>query len=196
MDKGTKILLAWFGGMIISLVAGVWVVSRQKQGKKVVPTIINKIERKNLVENMQMSKNGIDFLKRQEGLRTTAYQDTAGVWTIGYGHTEGVSKGMNITEKQAEDYLKNDLQTREKAVRKALLDRNIDTIQPHVFDMMVSHRYNTGNNESPVIHYAEWGNTDTLWDWWNTHYITAKGEQVKGLVNRRNAEVEILKKGY
>lgn len=37
-------------------------------------------------------------LEHDEGLRTKAYQDTAGVWTICSGETQGVYKGMEVTE--------------------------------------------------------------------------------------------------
>src|SRR5690242_4450329 len=51
---------------------------------------------------MRTSKQGIEFIKRHEGLRLTAYDDGGGVFTIGYGSTRGVRKGMVITEGQAE----------------------------------------------------------------------------------------------
>lgn len=44
-------------------------------------------------------------LKIDEGCRLNAYQDTVGVWTIGYGHTGGVKKGDKITQKDADDLL-------------------------------------------------------------------------------------------
>lgn len=36
---------------------------------------------------MNMSKQGIDFLIREEGERLCAYRDIVGIWTIGVGHT-------------------------------------------------------------------------------------------------------------
>jgi lysozyme len=45
-------------------------------------------------------------LRRHEGCRLTAYKDTVGVWTIGYGHTKGVFPGMTITQEQAEEWLR------------------------------------------------------------------------------------------
>ena len=33
---------------------------------------------------------GLALVRAYEGLRLEAYQDGAGIWTIGYGHTEGV----------------------------------------------------------------------------------------------------------
>lgn len=45
-------------------------------------------------------------LKRDEGLRLTAYQDTVGVWTVGYGQTgPHVKRGTVWTREQAEDAL-------------------------------------------------------------------------------------------
>ena len=62
-----------------------------------------------------MSDQGIALLKRFEGLRLNAYQDSGGVWTIGYGHTSAagglpVNRGLNITYEQAEQLLKDDLE--------------------------------------------------------------------------------------
>jgi len=50
----------------------------------------------------------IDDLKRDEGLRLEAYQDTRGVWTIGYGHTPAV-EGAGWTPEAAAIQLQADL---------------------------------------------------------------------------------------
>ena len=53
-----------------------------------------------------------DFVKKVaefEGLRTLAYKCPGGVWTIGYGHTEGVKPGQRCTRRQAEAWLREDL---------------------------------------------------------------------------------------
>lgn len=49
------------------------------------------------------------FVKEWEGLELKAYKCTASTWTIGYGHTHGVKRGMTITKAQAEKFLKDDL---------------------------------------------------------------------------------------
>ena len=49
------------------------------------------------------------LIKQFEGLRLEAYRCPAGIWTIGYGHTAGVSEGMKITEVEAERLLLEDL---------------------------------------------------------------------------------------
>jgi lysozyme len=58
-----------------------------------------------------INKAGLDLIKLSEGLRLKAYQDTGGVWTIGYGTTTaagvGVTPyaGLRITEAEADYYL-------------------------------------------------------------------------------------------
>ena len=47
--------------------------------------------------NRKIGQAGLNLIKQFEGCRLTAYQCSAGVWTIGYGHTAGVYKGMKST---------------------------------------------------------------------------------------------------
>jgi lysozyme len=54
-----------------------------------------------------------ELIAKWEGLRLTAYKDTLGLWTIGYGHLlQPQSKdwtGYTITIEQADDYLASDM---------------------------------------------------------------------------------------
>ena len=59
---------------------------------------------------MKISKEGIALIKKFEGIELQAYQDSVGVWTIGYGHTKGVKEGDNISLKQAEAMLEEELE--------------------------------------------------------------------------------------
>lgn len=54
---------------------------------------------------------GVDLVKSEEGLRLIAYRCPAGVWTYGYGHTQGVREGMTLTQAEAEQLLMQDLET-------------------------------------------------------------------------------------
>ena len=53
-------------------------------------------------------KNACEFIAKFEGCKLESYQDSAKVWTIGYGHTKDVYQGMKITQEQAELFLEND----------------------------------------------------------------------------------------
>ena len=72
---------------------------------------------------MNMSQAGIDaLLKKFEGCKLKAYRCPANVCTIGYGHTSAagtptVIDGMTITQKQADDILRQDLVKYETAVQ-------------------------------------------------------------------------------
>lgn len=50
-----------------------------------------------------------DFVKQFEGRELKAYQCSAGVWTIGYGHTKGVKEGDEISASEVEQLLVEDL---------------------------------------------------------------------------------------
>ena len=57
---------------------------------------------------MKAPQELVDQIKRQEGLRLTAYVDTLGNRSIGYGHTPAFP-GQTITEAEAEALLMQDL---------------------------------------------------------------------------------------
>lgn len=132
---------------------------------------------------MRASQKLIDYLKRAEGCRLTAYQDSVGVWTIGYGHTKGVKPGDRITQYQAEQFLREDLATFEAAAMKV---RNVAT--QGRFDAVTDFMYNLGIgnfNRSTLKKYIEAGRA--VWEIqeqflrWNT----AGGKKLGGLVTRR-----------
>lgn len=57
---------------------------------------------------------GGEFTRQNEGLRLTAYQDSGGVWTVGYGFTgqliidgEPVEAGLVLTQEQADEEFDN-----------------------------------------------------------------------------------------
>ncbi|MCD8333892.1 MAG: glycoside hydrolase family protein [Clostridiales bacterium] len=57
---------------------------------------------------------GLALIKQFEGCKLTAYKDSVGVWTIGYGHTgkvdgKSVCKGMTITQSKANSLLESDV---------------------------------------------------------------------------------------
>lgn len=94
---------------------------------------------------MKVSKAGIDFLKKEEGVRTKAYRDSVGVWTIGVGHTAAAGppapkSGMVITMQEVDEILARDLVKYENAVLKAV---KVPLTQ-NQFDALVSLCFNIG----------------------------------------------------
>lgn len=95
---------------------------------------------------MKISNNGIELIKKYEGLKLAPYLCPALVPTIGYGSTryENGTKvritDPRITIDRAEKLLKNTLKKYENGVSK-LVTANINQYQ---FDALVSFAYNLG----------------------------------------------------
>jgi lysozyme len=132
---------------------------------------------------MRASSTLIAAIKKFEGVRLTAYQDANGVWTIGYGHTKDVKKGDQITQYQAEQFLRDDLQKFEAVANKCA---NLNT--QGRYDAVVDFIYNCGPanfNSSTLKKYIEsrratWEIQEQFLRW-----VNASGKKLGGLVSRR-----------
>ncbi|EAN0238584.1 lysozyme [Salmonella enterica] len=96
---------------------------------------------------MKISDSGLAALKREEGCRLTAYQDSRGIWTIGTGHTgkvDGIAihKGMTITQDTASRLLQDDLSW----VERCIADRVTVELNQHQYDALCSLIFNIGAN--------------------------------------------------
>jgi GH24 family phage-related lysozyme (muramidase) len=140
---------------------------------------------------MKISQKGVDFVKSKEGgPYLKAYNDGAGVWTIGYGHTANVRPGQTITASQAEAFLRSDLQTAEAAVRKYV---KVPLTQGQ-YDALVSFTYNLGAGalkESKLLKDLNKGDYAAAQkDFGN--YIYANHKVFPGLVKRRREEAAMF----
>lgn len=92
-----------------------------------------------------ISQAGVDFLKKEEGLRLDKYLDSAGHETIGYGHKIVPPEffPMRITEATAETLLRRDLQRFESAIHSLVKV----PITQNMYDALVSWAYNVGEGE-------------------------------------------------
>lgn len=150
---------------------------------------------------MKISEQGIEFIKKEEGVVLTAYQCEAGVWTIGYGHTAYVRKGDVITKEYAEKLLKQDLKTFEDEVSKILTERKIKLLQ-HQYDMLVSFAFNTGLvalRTSTLLKKISKEDFEGAakefprWVWVTQNGVKKQSEVLKG---RREREQKIFLEGY
>ncbi|MEO1590268.1 MAG: lysozyme [Cyanobacteria bacterium J06632_22] len=136
--------------------------------------------------SQRTNSNGLRLIKSFEGLRLTAYQDAVGVWTIGYGTTRNVRRGMRITREQAEAFLKEDLNRFEKAVNDAVKV----PINDNQFSALVSFTYNVGagalrsSTLLKKLNRRDINGAANELPRWNK----AGGRVLAGLTRRRNAE--------
>ena len=132
---------------------------------------------------MRSSNVLINRIKRFEQLRLTAYQDSKGVWTIGYGHTSGVRKGDRISEQRAEELLRGDLSTAEKFVGTI---KEVDT--QGKYDALVDFAFNCGvaNLKSSTLLrlIRQGGKTWEIQEQF-LRWVNSGGKKLGGLVTRR-----------
>tara|TARA_B100000282_G_scaffold209771_1_gene154457 strand:+ start:621 stop:1064 length:444 start_codon:yes stop_codon:yes gene_type:complete len=135
---------------------------------------------------LNTSAEGIALIKKFEGCELEAYQCSAGVWTIGYGHTKDVEEGDTISKDQAEEMLVEELHEYENYVNEYV---NV-ALSQNQFDALVSWVYNLGpaNLKSStmlkVLNDGKYEDVPYQMKRWNK----AGGKVLDGLVRRREAE--------
>lgn len=147
------------------------------------------------MHTFEYSAVGIALTKEFEGLRLEAYQDCAGVWTIGYGHTgPDVHAGRCVTEPEAGGLLLSDLGNAIVCVNRAVGLR-IELAQ-HEFDALVDFCFNVGRRnfqESRLLGYVNAGDSASAADQFGV-WVHVEGKAVPGLVRRRAAEAGLFRR--
>jgi len=125
-------------------------------------------------------------IKEFEGLRLRAYQCSAGVWTIGYGHTRGVSAGQRCSVADAERWLREDVASCEAYVRETVrLDRQ------GAFDAVVDFVFNVGRQRfarSTLLKKIRAGAPSAEIQREFRRWVYADGRVLAGLKRRREWE--------
>ena len=136
----------------------------------------------------------IEKIKQWEGLRLTAYKDSGGILTIGYGHTgPDVKAGMTITEAHAEMLLMRDLSRFEQSVERSVKVPLTD----NQFGALVSFAYNVGTaafERSTLLrklNEGDYASVPSQLARWNK----VGGRVLAGLTNRRAAETGLWATG-
>jgi lysozyme len=140
---------------------------------------------------VKISDKGIALICEFEKLRLKAYQDSGGVWTIGYGHTRGVREGDLTSTTQAIHFLHEDVDVAEHDVTTLCIDI---PLTQSMFDALVSLVFNIG-----VHNFAG----STMLKFLQTHqYMAAAAEflrwrydnkhELMGLARRRAAEAVLF----
>ena len=141
--------------------------------------------------NRRIGQAGLALIKQFEGCRLIAYQCSAGVWTIGYGHTVGVYKGMKITQKKAEAYLLQDVAKFEKYINNPSYVPFTAQLNQNQFDALVSFAFNLGQGNVKKLCT---GRTINQIPSAMQQYCKAAGKTLPGLQRRRKAEAALYNK--
>lgn len=155
----------------------------------------------------QISPQGVDFIMRWEGYREKAYLCSAGVPTIGVGHTKGVKLGDTATREQILAWLREDLEDAENCINRWVTE----PLNQAQFDALVSFVFNVGPGRQGVFGVGGKGFLGssvfkelTLGDMraaadamlpWNKETRGGKKVESVGLTRRRKAERELFLTG-
>ena len=136
--------------------------------------------------SMEISQEGLSLIKKFEGCKLQSYKCAAGVWTIGYGSTNGIEEGMEISQERADMLLLEDVEVFEKAVNE-LVEVPLEQNQ---FDSLISWTFNLGPTNLKnstllkVLNNKNYDEVPTQIKRWNK----AGGKVLQGLIRRREAE--------
>lgn len=148
--------------------------------------------------HLSTSERGRAFITDWEGKHLKAYQDSAGIWTIGVGHTgPEVKKGLVWTDKQCDQELRVDLFEAEREVYECC---RVPLSQTE-FDALVSWVFNTGALRSSTLlkrlNAGRYDLVDNEMRRWNKAVNAKTGVKgpVRGLTARRLSESELWSTG-
>lgn len=139
----------------------------------------------------QITEIGIRLIKRSEGFSSIRYLCPAKIWTLGFGHA--IRKGekwdsptITITEEEATELLKQDVEFAERAVLRLI----VVPLEDCQFDALVDFTYNLGSGSlqrstlRSMLNRYEYYDAAMEFDKW----IWGGGRRLPGLIKRRNAE--------
>jgi lysozyme len=141
-----------------------------------------------------ITEDGLDLIKRFEGFRPTVYICPAGWPTIGYGHVVRESErerfSVGIDERAAEELLRGDVETAEKAVLRLvhvpLSDGQFSALVSFVFNLgagalqrsTLRRKVNCEEHDDVPAEFRRW--------------VWAGGRKLRGLIRRREAEAVLF----
>ncbi|HMH24558.1 MAG TPA: lysozyme [Puia sp.] len=149
---------------------------------------------------MQISDNGLNLIKSQEGCVLHSYLDTASVPTIGYGTTyypDGTKVTMHdaaIGEQQAEEYLQHVVNLTARAVATMVTV----TLTQNQIDSLIDFAYNVGTGAlhgSTLLRLVNANPADPkirdAFMMWTKIHVDGQLKVSDDLVHRRKAEADL-----
>lgn len=138
------------------------------------------------------AESAMDFIEAWEGCRLQAYQCPARIWTIGVGHTKGVTEHDEITYGQSRELLRKDIEEVKRGLAPFV---NIHVTEGQ-FIALVSLAFNVG--VSYVVHKCpklmqalNAGDVEAA-----AHQFldidSANGQRLPGLTRRRQSEARLF----
>lgn len=150
----------------------------------------------NKAPDISVSKQGLAHIANAEGCRLKAYQCSANKWTVGLGHTHGVSKHTQISLERAADLLIADVkhaeQTVKKLIKHAATQGELDMMTSFVINLGAHNfkhstllkKFNAGDKLGACNEYLRWVYV-------NKKDCRIKANHCAGIARRRQIERDI-----
>lgn len=147
---------------------------------------------------MQITNKGIQLIKYFESCKLKAYQDSVGIWTIGWGITQyengtKVKQGDIISIERADQLLTFEVDKKMKGVASLVYPTKLT---PNQFSALVSFAYNVGLmnlKSSTLLKKVKANPLDPTIPAEFLRWNRAGGKILAGLTKRRKAEAELYK---
>jgi lysozyme len=137
---------------------------------------------------------GLSLVKSFESFQSHPYQDEGGIWTIGYGHTHGVTANSpSVSEAQASDILWADLQQFADYVSEYITA----DLNDNQFSALVALTENCGtapllDGLGQLVNKGEFEDAASHFLLWDKEHIDGELVPSAGLLRRRKAEMALF----
>lgn len=135
----------------------------------------------------------VSIIKEFEGCAFVSYQDTGGVWTVGYGATQNVGPDTHITREEADAWLERDLAETWRGVEACV---KVPLTEDQAC-ALASFTYNVGTGNlrrSTLLKKLNEGDyLGAAWEF--TRWNKDNGKVVAGLTRRRQSEQALFLSG-
>lgn len=156
-------------------------------------------ENGNETTTLRSSLDSILLILSYETLRLTPYDDGLGYQTVGWGHR--TSSYDQISREVANQLFLDDLSKAEAAVREGVGEEAWGKLTPHQIGALTSLTFNIGRSAflgssvARAVREGRLGDVPAAMMLWVKGTVKGRKVTIRGLVNRREAEVRVWAKG-
>jgi len=142
------------------------------------------------------------FIKNFEGFEDTGYyatkeEEKQGLVTVGYGSTKRVKHGQKITQEQANQFLREDIEEAERKVNNLVTVPLTDNMRSALVSLLFNTKFGSVRDSKALVALNKgdfkefqkqaFGSTQG--------FVYAGGKKLKGLSKRRTAEKYLFREG-
>ncbi len=139
---------------------------------------------------------GVDLIRSFEACKLTSYQDVAGVWTVGWGHTRHARANQTITQDQAEAWFAEDCDIVVRSIANVLKPEILARLSVDEYSAICSFAFNLGVRPKThqiwaLINSGQFDRVPARLKLYNKAVVGGQLVPVAGLTRRRRAESDL-----